>query len=116
MKWLISVSFISEKDTSEYTKMSYVIYNSKQEAIAREIELTKAGIRSNYFPEGERYDMGGLVKFHPREDKAAIEIYRFEGMVTPLSQDDLKPLNFEPLFTTEELNRQVNTLTQDWNG
>jgi hypothetical protein len=94
--------------------MSYVIYESKQAAIARELELTASGIKSNFFPEGEKYDIGGLVIFHPTEDKAAIEIYKFCGMVTPLSQDDLLPCNYEPLFTEDEQARKMEVLTPDW--
>jgi hypothetical protein len=92
----------------------YVIYTSKQEAIDRELQLTTAGIKAGFFPEGERYDIGGLLIMHPTQDKAAIDIYIYCGMVTPLSQDDLLPCNYEPLFTEAELARKVDKLTPDW--
>ncbi len=94
--------------------MAYVIYNPKQAAYEREQELTIAGVKAGYFPFGERYDYGGLLIEHPTEDKAAIEIFRSEGVLTPLSEPDIMPCNYEPLFTADELASAVDQLTEDW--
>lgn len=94
--------------------MSYVIYNSKQAGINREKELTEAGVKAGYFPDGERYDFGGLLILHPTQDKSAIEIYKSPGVVTPLSQPDIMPCNYEPIFTEAERNDAVETLSIDW--
>jgi hypothetical protein len=94
--------------------MSYIIIESKAQAIVREQQLTEAGIKAGYFPANERYDVGGLVIMHPLEDKAAIEIYKFAGLATALSLDNLPAINCEPLFTEAELANKVEILTPDW--
>jgi hypothetical protein len=94
--------------------MSYVIYNSKQAGIDREKQLTEAGVKAGYFPVGERYDFGGLLILHPTQDRSAIEIYKSPGILTPLSQPDIMPCNYEPIFTEDERASAVNELTSDW--
>lgn len=94
--------------------MAYVIYTSREAAVLREQELTEAGIKAGYFPVNEKYDFGGLLIMHPTEDKAAIEIYKSAGIQTPLSQPDIMPCNYEPIFTQEERNTAVDYLSEDW--
>ncbi|MFL9844724.1 hypothetical protein [Flavobacterium rhizosphaerae] len=92
--------------------MPYIIYDKVSTAQMRLQILTDDAVTAGYLPEGVAYHP---LIIHPTDDKAAIWYENVQGVTNHDGTTLVAPVNFEGLFTGQELARQVDILPEDWN-